>query len=266
MKTQHLLDLLRHRHPELDKKELLARILCGEVQVAAETIRDPKFLISKDSVISFKPPSRFISRGGLKLDHALRVWKLDVRELVFVDAGASSGGFTDCLLQRGARRVYCIDVGYNQLDYSLRKDERVVVLERTNIMAVSRESFHGDLVPDAAVADLSFRSLRSAAGHLITLVTEGWLVALIKPQFEWRTPSADFHGVVRGAERYRDILHALIAELWREGACLSRITGSPVKGRRGNVEFLGLFSREKERSLSSLQNMVDSVISETIPP
>jgi 23S rRNA (cytidine1920-2'-O)/16S rRNA (cytidine1409-2'-O)-methyltransferase len=260
-----LLDLLRNQYPEISKQELLARILCGDVLVGSETIRNPKLRLPEDSAISFKPPPPFVSRGGVKLDHALREWRLKVRNLVFIDAGASSGGFTDCLLKRGARRVYCVDVGYNQLDYTLRKDERVVVLERTNIMKVSQEFFLGDLVPHAATADLSFRSLRKAAGHLLALVSEGWLVALIKPQFEWRSPAPDFHGVVRGAGHYREILHSLIAELWQEGAYLSRLTASPVRGRKGNLEFLGLFSREKRRSLSAMQKAVEHAVSEIVP-
>jgi 23S rRNA (cytidine1920-2'-O)/16S rRNA (cytidine1409-2'-O)-methyltransferase len=265
MKTIPLLDLLKRLCPEADKEKLLARILCGEVQVAGETIRDPKVLLAQDSHISFKPSFPFISRGGQKLNHALTVWQVDVRDRVFIDAGASSGGFTDCLLKRGAKRVYSIDVGYNQLAYTLRRDDRVVVLERTNIMVVSRDFFMGGLVPHAAVADLSFRSLRRAAGHLLSLVTEGWLIALIKPQFEWRRPDPDFRGVVRGAEHYREILQSLIDELWREGAYLSRITASPVKGRRGNLEFLGLFSREESRPLSELQDAVALMVSETVP-
>jgi len=265
MKTIPLLDLLKRLYPEADKERLLARILCGEIRVAGETLRDPKTPLPENSHISFKPPSPFISRGGQKLDHALTVWRVDVRGMVLIDAGASSGGFTDCLLKRGAKRVYSIDVGYNQLAYTLRRDDRVVALERTNIMAVNRNFFMGGILPHAAVADLSFRSLRRAAGHLLSLVTEGWLIALIKPQFEWRRPAPDFRGVVRGAERYREILQSLIDELWQEGTYLSRITASPVKGRRGNLEFLGLFSREESRPLSELQDAVALTVSETVP-
>jgi 23S rRNA (cytidine1920-2'-O)/16S rRNA (cytidine1409-2'-O)-methyltransferase len=266
MKTLPLLDLLRRLYPETEKKRLLARILCGEVRVGEETVRDPKIPVPADSEIAFNPPPRFVSRGGVKLDHALRVWNLDVKDRVLIDAGASSGGFTDCLLQRGARCVYCIDVGYNQLDYTLRRDARVVVLERTNIMAVSREHFRDDLMPTAAVADLSFRSLRKAAGHLLSLVTGGWLIALIKPQFEWRTPLPDFRGVVRGEKSYRDILLALIAGLWEEGVYLSRITASPITGRRGNLEFLGHFTGVKAHTLSVLQEDVAREVSEAVAP
>jgi 23S rRNA (cytidine1920-2'-O)/16S rRNA (cytidine1409-2'-O)-methyltransferase len=220
----------------MSREQVTARILCGEVLVGGEKVRDPKRLVDEDAAISLVEPRRFVSRAGLKLEHVVRLWHLPVSGGVFIDAGCSTGGFTDCLLQAGARRVYAVDVGRNQLAYGLRGDPRVAALEGTNVMDLRPESF--DERPRAAVADLSFRSLRGAARHLLSLVTDGWIVALAKPQFEWRGPRASFDGVVRDGGVLREVLVRLVRDLWAEGAFLARASVVPLRGRRGNVEVM----------------------------
>jgi 23S rRNA (cytidine1920-2'-O)/16S rRNA (cytidine1409-2'-O)-methyltransferase len=194
---------------------------------------------------------RYVSRGGDKLAAAIERWRIPVEGKVYLDAGSSSGGFTDCLLQAGASLVYAVDVGRNQLDYKLRVDPRVVVMERTNIMEVMPEQFAPAV--EAAVADLSFRSLRGAAPQILHLTSERYLVALAKPQFEWRQPHADFDGVIRDRQTVTDILSELLGDLEKGSCHVTGIMPSPIPGRTGNREFLlriqGTPGRESPSSL-----------------
>ncbi|MFO7729687.1 MAG: TlyA family RNA methyltransferase [Spirochaetia bacterium] len=238
MKKLPLLQLLHTKFPQFSRKALYARVLCGEVAVNGEHHRDPQLKVSIDSEIKLEQ-RKYVSRGGLKLEAALTMWQLPVEEKVFLDAGASTGGFTDCLLQHGAQKVHAVDVGYNQLDYSLRKDPRVLVLERTNVMHVQELK----PPPHAAVADLSFRSLRGAAAHIISLTTEQWMVGLLKPQFEAASEHLKaFDGVVRAEEDAYRILHEVTESLKDEGLQVRAVAPSPVSGRKGNREFLLLLT------------------------
>ena len=236
-KVLPLLDLLVLLYPETPRERLFSRVLCGDVVIDGAVLRDPKLRISLESevVLSSK---RFVSRGGFKLDPVLESWGIPIDGKVFVDAGCSTGGFTDALLQRGARLVYAVDVGMGQLDWKLRADPRVIVREGTNIMGLGAL----DPRPDAAVADLSFRSLRGAAAKILDLTVEGWLVALIKPQFEWVNPPADFQGVVPDIQ-LEGILANLAKDLLVEGVRLVETQASSVRGRKGNQEFLARLVR-----------------------
>ena len=193
-----------------------------------------------DALIEVPPAARWVSRGGEKLAAALAAWDFDVRGRVFLDAGSSTGGFTDCLLQHGAALVHCVDVGRGQLAWKLRTDARVRVHEGVNVMDLATRDLAP--VPDRAVADLSFRSLRGAAPAILRLVKDGLGIFLAKPQFEWRDHPDDFHGVVDDPVAIAGILHALVADLWDAGAFTRRIIPSPIEGRKGNREFLLLVS------------------------
>ncbi len=247
----------------LSRDQVVARIVCGEVLVAGERVRDPRRLVDEDAEITLRQLRRFVSRAGFKLEHAVSLWQLPVGGLSFIDAGCSTGGFTDCLLHNGARRVYAVDVGSNQLDYRLRRDPRVVVRERTNVIDLRLADF--DETPSAAVADLSFRSLRTAAVHLLSLVSEGWLVALAKPQFEWRRPGLGFDGVVRDPAVVADVLAGLVGDLWAEGAFLCRATVAPLRGRRGNVEVLLDLRLRAECSLEGAQQRLRQALDQLVP-
>lgn len=227
-----LLDLLCQLYPEVPREKLFSRTLCGEVVVDGEVCRDPKMRVSSESEAALSD-KKFVSRGGWKLEGALAAWEWPVAGLVLVDAGSSTGGFTDALLQRGARLVHAVDVGFNQLDWRLRQDERVRCLEETNIMTLDAL----DPRPAAAVADLSFRSLRQAARHILSLTTEGRMIALVKPQFEWLNPDAQFNGIVPG-EKITEILEKLMTDLAEEGVGCRQMIPSPVRGRKGNQEYL----------------------------
>lgn len=233
MKKKRLMQRLVEEFPEYTEKELFAAVLCGEVLVGSERIRDSKAMVAGDAVLELTR-RKYVSRGGFKLEKVLELWDLPVRGSRVLDAGSSTGGFTDCLLQKGAESVYAVDVGYNQLDYSLRTDPSVVVMERTNIMSV--ESL--DPPPHWAVADLSFRSLRSAARHILDLTLDRRLIALMKPQFELERPDDDFDGVIRDPELILEIAAKLMAEMAGEGAYVRNAALSPVTGRKGNQELL----------------------------
>ncbi len=237
-----LLKLLRMRFSHKTKEELLAHVLCGEVFVDGEKCLDPKVAVSKASIIRIDTPRRFVSRGGEKLDAVLDAWNINVKAKTMLDAGSSTGGFTDCLLQRGANLVYAVDVGFNQLDYSLRIHGRVRVMERVNLAGLSPASF--PVTPDAAVMDLAFRSLRGAAAHILPLLSEGWIIALIKPQFEWRHPSPEFDGVIRNKTHYLSIFASLITDLERERVYVNRAAVSVLTGRKGNREFFFLLGSQ----------------------
>lgn len=243
-----LLELLCRLEPQTPRAEHLARVLCGEIEVRGERVRDPGRLVDAEARPTRRPPSRFVSRGGLKLDGVLEHWKMEVKGLGFLDAGASTGGFTDCLLQRGAARVCTVEAGNNQLAYRLRSDERVTVLERTNLMSLTAQSL--PFRPDAAVADLSLRSLRGAAQHLLGLVAAGWLIALVKPQYEGRAWPAAEAGVVRSAEARLRSLESLAADLETDAVYLTRVGPSPIPGGAGNREFFFLLESSAARRLA----------------
>jgi 23S rRNA (cytidine1920-2'-O)/16S rRNA (cytidine1409-2'-O)-methyltransferase len=209
--------------------------MCGEVRIDGAIERDPHRIVPADAPLEIEV-DRFVSRGGVKLEAALLAWDVPVAGKIWLDAGVSTGGFTDCLLQHGAIGVHAVDVGYNQIAYRLRTDERVILHERTNINAVETL----DPPPVAAVCDLSFRSLSRVLVTILSLTTEGWGIALLKPQFEaaaMEKTDAIPGGVVKAGERDAIVRHALDL-LDREGATVERVLDSPLPGRKGNRELL----------------------------
>lgn len=238
-RKKRLLELLVDRFPEYDRDELYRFVMCSEVRVDGGMVHDPAFPVPLDAKVALVGGG-FVSRGGEKLVAALDRWRIDPAGIVWLDAGASTGGFTDALLSRGAAGIHAVDVGYNQLDYNLRVDPRVYVHERTNILDVT----HLDPPPVAAVCDLSFRSLRGVLPHILDLTTEGWGIALLKPQFEvaaetrWgRRESDPSEGVVLGDLR-DEVIASTIADLAEEGVACDERIDSPVPGRSGNREVL----------------------------
>jgi 23S rRNA (cytidine1920-2'-O)/16S rRNA (cytidine1409-2'-O)-methyltransferase len=233
-----LIDLLKTLYPGSDEKELRAQVIRGNVAVAGEKVVKPGTPVRPDAPVSLRPVPAFVSRGGEKLQAAIRAWDVECGGRAWIDAGCSTGGFTDCLLQNGAPLVYSVDVGEGQLDWRLRGDARVRVMERTNIMSLNRPDL--DPLPGRAVADLSFRSLQGAARHILELTVEGWGIFLVKPQFELRRPPSDFHGVVRDPGDARSIVEDLVQRLDAEGVTVEKQIPSPVPGRKGNREILFL--------------------------
>lgn len=233
-----LIDLLKSAYPGRPEKELFAQVLRGDIIVNGERVMKPGLRVAADALVSSRVPPAFVSRGGEKLAHAIDAWGVSCAGSVWIDAGCSTGGFTDCLLQRGASLVYAVDVGVNQLDVRLRGDARVKPMEGTNVMDLRPDSF--DPGPRCVAADLSFRSLRRAAAHLLSLVSESWGIFLVKPQFEWKSPPPDFTGVVREPDAVVGIVNELIDALAAEGVGVEKALLSPIRGRRGNRELLFL--------------------------
>ncbi len=242
-----LLELLTSRFPERTEKELYAAVLRGEVTVDGEKVLKPGIPIDPGAALALRPARPYVSRGGEKLARALDEWNIDCAGRFFLDAGCSTGGFTDCLLAHGAAVVFAVDVGPNTLAWRLRTDPRVRVRERTNVMDLGPEDFSP--APHIAVADLSFRSLRRAARHILGLTLEHWGIFLVKPQFEWKDPPADFRGVVRSGQDARGIVKELFDGLGLEGVHATKAIASPLRGRKGNRELLVRLELEGPRDL-----------------
>jgi 23S rRNA (cytidine1920-2'-O)/16S rRNA (cytidine1409-2'-O)-methyltransferase len=217
-----------------------ALIMAGDVLVAGQPVLQAGANVRESDAIELKAKPRFVSRGGEKLDFALDEFGLNVEGLICADFGASTGGFVDCLLQRGAKRVYAIDVGYGQLDDRLRNDPRVVNMERTNARYL-------DVLPDQIellTIDASFISLGLLFPAAIRVMTsDGTCVPLIKPQFEAGRADIGKGGVVKSPAVHRRVLERVVEAASEHGLALRGLTKSPLKGPAGNIEFLGYFVR-----------------------
>ena len=211
-----------------------ALIMAGEVVVVGKPNIKPGTLVNEEAAITILEPPPFVSRGGIKLDYALQQFQLDVTDKVVADIGASTGGFTDCLLQRGASRVYAIDVGYGQLDYRLRQDPRVVVMERVN----ARYPITLPEKVELATIDLSFISVDKVIPSVAKLLKdEGYLLVLIKPQFEANRGEVGKGGVIKEPLVHATVLGRFIAWLVEHGFRLKGLVESPILGSSGNREF-----------------------------
>lgn len=212
-----------------------AYVLAGDVLVDGVAVLQAGKPVGTDQTISLRDRPRFVSRGGEKLDHALTVFGIDVGDAVCADFGASTGGFTDCLLSRGSRKVYALDVGYGQLHQRLREDERVVVMERVNVRLLESLPERVSLV----AIDVSFISLELVLPTAMrVLEAGGWCVALIKPQFEAGRRDISKGGVVRDRAVHRRVVRQLLTTADAIGFVPVGLTTSPLKGPAGNVEFL----------------------------
>ena len=214
-----------------------ALVLAGRINVPGiGDVRSLKSgtLLPVDARVFLKSGRRYVSRGGLKLDHALRAFDLDVQGMVVLDVGASTGGFTDCVLKQGAARVYAVDVGRAQLNWNLRNDNRVIVMEKVN----AKDSFELPEQVDLALIDVSFISLRYILASVIDhVMPEGTVLALIKPQFEAKRHEVGIGGVIRDPQLHALIIGRVIDWVVRGGIRLRGLAASPITGERGNMEF-----------------------------
>ena len=205
---------------------------------------------------------RYVSRGGLKLEKALKVFPISLEGSVCIDIGASTGGFTDCMLQNGAKKVYSVDVGHGQLDWKLRNDERVICMEKTNFRYTVPEDIGEEI--DFASCDVSFISLSKILGPAYALLKpEGEMVCLIKPQFEAGRDKVGKKGVVRDKKVHEEVIRNVIGYALSEGFAILEVEGSPIKGPEGNIEYLLYLSKNKEKDnsekiLLSVTGKVDS--------
>ena len=219
-------------------KEAQGLILAGKIVVDDHLADKPGLMVGDQARVARRgEPCPFVSRGGLKIEEGLKFFQIEASGLVCADIGASTGGFTDCLLQYGAARVYAIDVGYGQLDFRLRQDPRVVVMERTNARHLSRESLPEPI--DLAVIDASFISLKLLLPPLLPLFREGRaaILALIKPQFEVKRGQTE-GGVVHDPLLWQAAIDDLLAHARELGLMSQGVTQSPILGPKGNREFL----------------------------
>ncbi len=219
-------------------------ILAGQVKINEQPARKASDLVKIEDQLTLVAPEKFVSRGGVKLERALSHFQLDVAGQTAIDLGASTGGFTDCLLQRGAAKVYAVDVGKGQLAWKLRRDKRVVVMEKTNARQLAPEKFPPPFAPvDLVVIDCSFISLRKILPAAVALLRRsGKIVALIKPQFEAGKQEADRgRGVIRDPAIHQRVLQEMKEFVGGQPALKwTGVTESPLLGPAGNKEFLVL--------------------------
>jgi len=222
------------------------QIMAGEVYVAGQKEDKPGSVFAEDVAIEVRGPAlRYVSRGGLKLEKAVAAFALDLSGYTCMDIGASTGGFTDCMLQNGAVKVFAVDVGYGQLAYRLREDPRVVCMEKTNIRYVTREDIGEEL--DFASIDVSFISLTLVLPVAMSLLKEnGSLVCLIKPQFEAGREKVGKKGVIKDPAVHREVIEKVATFSLELGFLIRGLTFSPVKGPEGNIEYLLYLSKDKE--------------------
>ena len=233
--------LLLERGFVTSRTQAQALIGAGKVLVEGQVSDKAGHRFSIDARVELKrPPHPYVGRGGLKLEHALEYFGVDVQGFVSMDVGASTGGFTDCLLQRGAAKVYAVDVGYGQLDWRLRNDKRVVPIERTNIRYLPPGVL--DSLLDLITIDTSFISLRLVIPSVIPyLSSKGRIIALVKPQFEVGKGKVGKGGIVRLPELHYQVLNKLKDCFCNKlGLAVSGITPSPILGAKGNKEFFML--------------------------
>ncbi len=242
MRCKKRLDLVLHEQfSALSRNQVASFIMQGKVMVNGKRIIKAGTLVADDAVIvcdSMQP--KFVSRAGFKLEHALEHFGIDVHGLVALDAGISTGGFTDCLLQRGAVRVYGVDVGYGQVHEKIRTDSRVVLLERTNLRYLEKLPELVDLV----TLDLAFISaLKVLPAVLNVMKKDAQMVLLIKPQFEAERHEVGRGGIVRDAAVHEKVVRLVSEGVVASGFTCKGIVDSPILGTSGNKEFLGYFVR-----------------------
>jgi len=225
------------------REEAQRMILAGDVRVGDRPAAKPSENVAADAILTVGQRPRFVSRGGDKLDGALRAFGVDVSGLVALDVGASTGGFTDCLLQHGVRRVYAVDVGYGQLDWRIRQDPRVVVVERQNVRALPRSCIPQPV--ELAVADVSFISLRLVLPKVKEVASPAaTVIALVKPQFEVGRGKVGKGGVVRDAALHREAVDAVRQAGRALGFVERGFAESSLHGPSGNREFFLCWSTD----------------------
>ena len=229
------------------REKAKALIMAGQVYIDGQKAYKAGDKVKEGQMIEIKgTPMPFVSRGGLKLDKSVKCFDLKCGDMVCADIGASTGGFTDCMLQNGAKKVYSIDVGYGQLAWQLRNDPRVVNMERTNIRYLDFELIQDDI--SFVSIDVSFISLKLVLPVAYKMLTDsGKLVALIKPQFEAGREEVGKKGVVRDIEIHRKVIRNTVAIAADIGFSVRGLDFSPIKGPEGNIEFLLYLSKDDEK-------------------
>lgn len=245
MQKERIDKLLHDRGFASSRSKAQALVMAGVVLVGERRVEKPSETFALDAAIRIKgetPESRYVGRGGLKLEHALREFSIDPAGMECIDIGSSTGGFTDCLLQHGAKGVVAIDAGTNQLDWKLRSDPRVDVRENTNARELKPGNFASPF--DLAVMDVSFISVTKIIPAIVPLLRpRGKLVILIKPQFEVGKGEVGKGGIVREPEKHERVVREVNEFAVSAGLTMIGVTESPITGAEGNKEFLGCYER-----------------------
>ena len=234
--------LLVQKGLQESRQKAQATIMSGQVFVDGQRVDKPGAPVAEDAEIEVKGGLRYVSRGGLKLEKAMALWPVHLEDAVCMDIGASTGGFTDCMLQNGAAKVYAVDVGYGQLAWKLRSDPRVVCLERTNARYLSHEQIPEE--PDFSSVDVSFISLKLILPAIAGVLRDGGqVVCLIKPQFEAGKEKVGKKGVVRDPAVDREVLEHFLEHAKENNFTVIDITYSPIRGPEGIIEYLGFLQK-----------------------
>ena len=260
MSNKTRLDVLLTERGLLDSRQKAqATIMSGIVFVNGQRVDKVGTAVSNDALIEIRGTTfPYVSRGGLKLEKAMQTFPLTLTGKICADIGASTGGFTDCMLQNGAKKVYAVDVGYGQLDWKLRNDARVVCMERTNARYLTHEEIPEEL--DFASVDVSFISLKLIFPALYGLLREGGEIAcLIKPQFEAGREKVGKKGVVRDPAVHLEVLEHFLIHAKENHFTVLGITYSPIRGPEGNIEYLGFLRKSEEPDAAvDLQAIVEA--------
>ena len=260
MSNKTRLDVLLTERGLLDSRQKAqATIMSGIVFVNGQRVDKVGTAVSNDALIEIRGTTLpYVSRGGLKLEKAMQTFPLTLTGKICADIGASTGGFTDCMLQNGAKKVYAVDVGYGQLDWKLRNDVRVVCMERTNARYLTHEEIPEEL--DFASVDVSFISLKLIFPALYGLLREGGEIAcLIKPQFEAGREKVGKKGVVRAPAVHLEVLEHFLIHAKENHFTVLGITYSPIRGPEGNIEYLGFLRKSEEPDAAvDLQAIVEA--------
>lgn len=261
--------LLVKRNLAASREKAKAIIMTGNVFVNGQREDKAGSTFKEDALIEVKGnPMKYVSRGGYKLEKAIDLWQVPLQDKICMDVGSSTGGFTDCMLQNGAQRVYAIDVGTNQLAWKLRQDERVISMEKTNIRYVTREDI-ADFI-DFFSVDVAFISLKKVLEPVKALLTqEGQGVCLVKPQFEAGREKVGKKGVVRDPKVHREVLEQIMQYVLSIGFEILELSFSPIKGPEGNIEYLLYIQNtdripEEDSLEESFHVSYDSLIRETV--
>ena len=253
--------LVCEQYPEYTRSAAQRIIMSGVVYVQQQKETKPGSMFPENAIVEVRGTGqKYVSRGGLKLEKAIECFSCDLQEKVCMDIGSSTGGFTDCMLQNGAKRVYAVDVGKGQLHYKLRNDDRVVVMEKTNIRYVTE-----DMIPEKiqfASIDVSFISLTLVLPAALPLMDENkTIVMLIKPQFEAGKEKVGKKGVVRDPAVHEEVIEKIVRFSQENGLQIEGLTYSPVRGPEGNIEYL-LFVRKKEKEEPFDKAVIKEVVKE----
>lgn len=267
--SKERLDLLLVKRKLVESREKAKRmIMAGLVYSDNERLDKPGMKVDETIPLHVKETLKYVGRGGYKLEKALDTFTTSVKDKIVVDIGASTGGFTDCALQNGAKLVYAIDVGYNQLAWKLRSDDRVIVKERTNFRYATKELFTSG-IPNFATIDVSFISLRLILPVLKNILqTNSEVIALVKPQFEAEKGQVGKKGVIRDKKIHQEVLQKITTFATDEGFTFLNLSYSPITGGEGNIEYLlhlGWQLKEENNSIDTYNEynkLIEAIVEE----